>query len=87
MEQTVKAEIRNGNLYVTRYVGKIDPDSPLTKWDLLSDEERVWATKTSFGQDCTSCGLVLETEADFARHFIVPDLRYFNLGTCPTKLS
>jgi len=31
------------------------------------------------------CREVLRTEGDFARHFVVPDERYLNLGNCPTK--
>jgi len=34
---------------------------------------------------CPNCGEVLVTEADFARHFTVPDPRYLNLGDCPDK--
>jgi hypothetical protein len=32
---------------------------------------------------CTKCGVELFTEADFAKHFIVPDPRYLNYGHCP----
>lgn len=85
MEQTVSAEIRNGNLYVTRYVGKVNADTPLTKWNLLSDEERVWAENTPFVTKCSGCGVMLETEADFAKHFVISDVRLFNLGTCPNE--
>lgn len=34
---------------------------------------------------CTGCGEVLETEKDFAGHFMVPDERYLNLGYCPNN--
>jgi hypothetical protein len=30
-----------------------------------------------------SCGKLLQTEWDFADHFIVPNERYLNLGNCP----
>jgi hypothetical protein len=32
---------------------------------------------------CSKCGEPLPTEADFAKHFTVPDFRYPNLGYCP----
>lgn len=48
-----------------------------------------WMEETPFtandtGQ-CSGCGEVLATEADFAKHFPVPDERYRNLGYCPNK--
>lgn len=36
---------------------------------------------------CTGCGVNLHTEADFAKHFIVPDPRYLNWGRCPEVLK
>lgn len=36
---------------------------------------------------CVRCGEILHTEGDFARHFVVPDERYLNLGNCPTKTT
>jgi hypothetical protein len=32
---------------------------------------------------CVVCGTAFQTEADFAKHFVVPDSQYRNLGTCP----
>ena len=32
---------------------------------------------------CEGCGLVFETEGQFAAHFDIPDERYLNLGGCP----
>jgi hypothetical protein len=32
---------------------------------------------------CSSCGDVLPTEADFAKHFLVEDEQFLNLGYCP----
>ena len=37
------------------------------------------------GLSCGGCGTVLETEADFAKHFIVTDERFLNLGECPNS--
>lgn len=34
---------------------------------------------------CSTCGAPLDTEADFAKHFLVTDERYLNLGMCPTR--
>jgi hypothetical protein len=32
---------------------------------------------------CLTCGVNMHTEADFAKHYIVPDPRYLNIGYCP----
>lgn len=40
---------------------------------------------TNCGLNCGGCGMLLETEADFADHFIVRDENYLNLGNCPDK--
>jgi hypothetical protein len=34
---------------------------------------------------CSRCGTEFETEADFAKHYLIPDERYLNLGECPNK--
>jgi hypothetical protein len=34
---------------------------------------------------CSGCGDRLETEWDFASHFVIPDERYVNLGGCPVR--
>lgn len=83
MEQTIHAEVRNGQLYVTRHIGP----APLllTKWDLLSTEEKVQYTKTAFGFECTNCDELLVTEADFAKHFVIDNVQHFNLGHCPRE--
>jgi hypothetical protein len=56
-----------------------------TKWDLIDDSERPWLEKTPFNHPCSGCGEMLATEADFAKHFFVPDPIYKNLGWCPVK--
>ncbi|MFI0553451.1 hypothetical protein [Streptomyces scabiei] len=56
-----------------------------TKWDLINDAERASLEKIPFGHPCTGCGEMLATEADFAKHFYVPDPIYKNLGECPIK--
>jgi hypothetical protein len=41
--------------------------------------------RTPLKVPCSGCGLLLATEADFARHFILYDRTYRNLGYCPVK--
>lgn len=40
---------------------------------------------TDCGLSCGGCGKVLETEWDFASHYLVADERYTNLGGCPER--
>lgn len=66
-----------------------------TKWDILEDRARILEIQAAQirnelkGMDRTKCGLscacgeLLETEGDFARHFLIPDPRFLNLGDCP----
>lgn len=50
-----------------------------------------WAKKTNFGRPCAGCNKVLETEYDFAAHFVISRWDFwrglFNLGECPVKLK
>lgn len=39
--------------------------------------------ETPCGIDCSGCHEFFETEADFAKHFVIGDERYLNLGECP----
>lgn len=60
----------------------------LKEYRKLCDE--LWGlTQTKFTANgtgrCSACGEVLATEADFAKHFLVPDEQYLNLGYCPKK--
>lgn len=85
-EITSHVELRNGKLYVTRYLEGLE--APYTKWDFLSDKEREDYTNTPCGDGtvtCSQCNELLLTEADFAKHYTVTDVRYFNLGACPNK--
>ena len=67
-----------------------------TKWQILNERRAKaqaaadsiaadfrWMERTVFGRPCIGCGTMLETEADFAQHFVIPDERYLNLGNCP----
>lgn len=57
-----------------------------TKWDLISQAERDSLDRTKCELHCSGCGLFLETEGDFARHFILTyGIQYKNLGACPTN--
>ena len=69
-----------------------------TKWNILMRraaalEAQAWEIREglksmerySLGSPCTGCGMMLETEADFARHFIVKNPAHLNLGYCPVK--
>lgn len=71
-----------------------------TKWEILEErrvraaltvktltEEMVGMMLTELGSPCSGCGVFLATEADFARHFVIPDEHYLNLGVCPEKRS
>ena len=68
-----------------------------TKWEILNaravelraaladvEQEMRGLENTRCGLSCSGCGMVLETEKDFAEHFTIPDERYLNLGNCPT---
>lgn len=71
-----------------------------TKMDILRDELTEAEAKaaalrehidglaaTSCGLTCGGCGKVLDTEADFADHFVISRynqrMHYLNLGECP----
>jgi hypothetical protein len=36
---------------------------------------------------CNKCDKLHNSEADFAKHYLIPDERYLNLGHCPTNTS
>ena len=70
-----------------------------SKWDILTErrdallseagklqDELDGMERTPFGSECV-CGQHLATEADFARHYDVPDPRYLNLGNCHASLT
>lgn len=62
--------------------------APFRKWDALHPVERAQLDATPFGNGnitCSGCGETLPTEGAFARHYLVSDRRYLNLGSCPNK--
>jgi len=64
-----------------------------TKADLISAEELAALDRTPTSRHnvgpmkCVRCRIELATEGDFARHFLIPDERYLNLGNCPSKYA
>ena len=54
-----------------------------TKADLITGYELEALDRTRCELTCDHCGTFLPTEGDFARHFVIPDARYLNLGNCP----
>lgn len=82
-----------------RYV-QTRPDGKPTKWDFMSPAQMQSLANTPFVQSdwdpetgetsyrpgrCSGCGHPLPNEAEFAKHFVVDDIRYLNLGHCPDK--
>ena len=57
-----------------------------TKWDHLTDSQKEGYESTPCGLHCSGCDIYLDSEADFAKHFIIKDVRFLNLGECPNKL-
>jgi hypothetical protein len=53
------------------------------------EDELAWMARTPFTAngtgECSTCRTPLPTEGDFARHFLVDDERYLNLGSCPNR--
>jgi hypothetical protein len=82
-EHTSRVEIRNGRVYVTRQLEGLK--APYTKWDFLSDSEREYYATIAFNSSCSVCGEPLKTEADFAQHYFLTDVQYFNLGYCSKR--
>jgi len=59
-----------------------------TRWDLMTDADRASAETQPWADGsatCSGCDFEIFTEADFYKHFIIPDLRHYNLGYCPVK--
>lgn len=54
-----------------------------TKADLITTYELKLLDGTECGLLCDRCREHLPTEGDFARHFVIPDAKYLNLGDCP----
>lgn len=69
-----------------------------TKWEVLEarrmalrlelqkiDRDMAGLEQTTCGLICSGCGELLETEKDFAAHFVIPNEQYLNLGECPHR--
>ncbi|MEU8327327.1 hypothetical protein [Micromonospora sp. NPDC048839] len=59
--------------------------TPVTKWDLLPENVREALDAQPLGINCSGCSEPLPTEGAFARHFVLYDRQYLNLGYCPVK--
>jgi hypothetical protein len=57
----------------------------VTKWDLISEETREALEGAVCNLSCPGCGVLLVTEAEFAKHFRLYNPAYLNLGYCPVK--
>jgi hypothetical protein len=57
-----------------------------TKWDHLTETERVALDAIPLNIPCSGCGENLATEGEFARHFtLLYGPQYLNLGRCPVR--
>lgn len=76
----------------------LPPTPPQTKWSILEARlielndaanalaaEMASLARTRCDLHCSGCRAYLATEADFAKHFIVPNPRFLNLGECPQR--
>lgn len=74
--------------------------TPPTKWSVLQsrlakaredalriERDLAWMERTPLNVPCAGCAVNLATEADFAKHFVLSDTRYLNLGECPSKID
>lgn len=63
----------------------------VTKADCLAPDALQALGRTKFLPDsperdrACDCGFRLDTELDFASHFVLADARYLNLGECPNS--
>ena len=68
-----------------------------SKYDVLTDRynalhemlREIYAelnNTTTFGQNCAGCGVLIETEVDFMKHFLIDNAQgWLNLGYCPNN--
>jgi hypothetical protein len=55
----------------------------LTKWDFLMAENRIGLDQTPLNVRCAACEEPFRSEGEYARHYIVPNPLYLNIGYCP----
>lgn len=84
-------------LHRNEYTKTYTSDIPLTKADLIAGFVLKGLDNTPFGHcdcdlgipeahgHCSGCGILHHTEGDFARHYLIPDATYKNLGECPER--
>lgn len=61
----------------------MSPPVPNTKSWFIPAGELYQLDQTPCELPCTACGEMLESEGDFARHFVIRETLYLNLGECP----
>lgn len=76
-------------IIITHTIAYFQRTSYQSKWNLISFNERVnllrdviTMSEPETALKCVICGTTLDTEADFAIHFYVPNKNYKNLGYC-----
>lgn len=81
MEWAAQSLLRDIHEFQARF--RRENKAPLTRWDLESDDERKrWMRTPSSVPECISCGQPFKTEADYWKHYIIPEIEYPNLGNC-----
>lgn len=78
-------------------VGRLEEvDAKRSKWNILEERLTIKIAEVEYQKrelqhlertrcdlTCSGCGAHLATEADFAKHYVIPDPRYLGLGSCP----
>lgn len=81
MEWAAQSLLRDIHEFQARF--RREHKAPLTRWDLESDDERKRLKRTRPGApECSSCGQPFKTDADYWKHYVIPELEYPNLGYC-----
>lgn len=84
------------DIQAAQRIEALKPGQRVTKWDVIGDRERGQLDRTSFLMwdgdvrvpgVCSTCGTDIGTEGEFARHFVLDDIRHKNLGRCPSSLD
>lgn len=74
-----------------------------TKWEILEEKYEILVRRAESArleleglerapfqggeESCRTCNTPIPTEAAFAKHYLVDDERYLNLGNCPTRYN
>lgn len=80
------------DIQAAQRIEALRPEQQVTKWDIIGDRERGELDRTPFQMSqgdeqvpgrCGTCGADTSTEGMFARHYVLDDIRFKNLGHCP----